>query len=277
MARKKGGGGGGHGGGWFVTFADLMALLMSFFVMLTAMSTQDQKKLQAVAGSMRDAFGVQKISRNAGIVEVDGLPFRPKLKNVANIRPEDASDVTAPTELVSKIDGLEIAMADRRFALAAASLRQAMGEMPEISEVSKNVLMQEARDGLNIEIVDQDGRAMFAENSKDPVDRTKRLLEKLAPSLAKMPNRVRITGHTATPRGGNNRTPAQSWFLSTERAMAVRDILAANGIPDNRFHSVVGRSDVEPLFPDDPSAAANRRITILLMREEPPLPHGAKP
>ena len=277
MARKKGGGGGGHGGGWFVTFADLMALLMSFFVMLTAMSTQDQKKLQAVAGSMRDAFGVQKISRNAGIVEVDGLPFRPKLKNVANIRPEDASDVTAPTELVSKIDGMEIAMADRRFALAAASLRQAMGEMPEISEISKNVLMQEARDGLNIEIVDQDGRAMFAENSKEPIDRTRRLLEKLGPSLAKMPNRIRITGHTATPRGSNTRTATQSWLLSTERAIAVRDVLAGAGIPDNRFHSVVGRSDVEPLFPDDPSAAANRRITILLMREEPPLPAGARP
>ena len=48
MARKKGGGhGGGHG--WFVTFADLMALMMSFFVMLTAMSTQDQKKLEQLA------------------------------------------------------------------------------------------------------------------------------------------------------------------------------------------------------------------------------------
>lgn len=46
MARKKGGGhGGGHG--WFVTFADLMALMMSFFVMLTAMSTQDQKSLSS--------------------------------------------------------------------------------------------------------------------------------------------------------------------------------------------------------------------------------------
>ena len=56
MVRKKRKGG--HGGhGWFVTFADLMALLMSFFVMLAAYSTQDQKKLQLVAGSMRDAFG----------------------------------------------------------------------------------------------------------------------------------------------------------------------------------------------------------------------------
>ena len=58
MAKKKRGAA--HGGhGWFVTFADLMALLLSFFVMLVAFSTQDQQKLKIVAGSMREAFGVQ--------------------------------------------------------------------------------------------------------------------------------------------------------------------------------------------------------------------------
>ena len=58
MARRKEAHGGGHG--WFVTFADLMGLLVSFFVMLVAFSNQDEKKVQAVAGSLRDAFGVQQ-------------------------------------------------------------------------------------------------------------------------------------------------------------------------------------------------------------------------
>ena len=71
--------GGGHG--WFVTFADLMGLLVAFFVMLVAFSTQDKKKLQIVAGSMREAFGVQNAIRYSGIIEVDGLPTRPQLKN----------------------------------------------------------------------------------------------------------------------------------------------------------------------------------------------------
>ena len=79
-----------HGGhGWFVTFADLMALLLSFFVMLVAFSTQDSAKLKIVAGSMREAFGVQTESRYSGIVEADGLPTRPKLKNVEHISPEE--------------------------------------------------------------------------------------------------------------------------------------------------------------------------------------------
>ncbi len=76
MARRKEAHGGGHG--WFVTFADLMGLLVSFFVMLVAFSSQDQQKLQIVAGSMRDAFGTQNNVRYSGIIEVDGLPTRPR-------------------------------------------------------------------------------------------------------------------------------------------------------------------------------------------------------
>src|SRR5882724_5017537 len=94
MARRKEAHGGGHG--WFVTFADLMGLLVSFFVMLVAFSTQDQAKLQVVAGSMRDAFGVQDKVRYSGVIEVSGLPTRPRLKNVAAIKPEDASATPTP-------------------------------------------------------------------------------------------------------------------------------------------------------------------------------------
>src|SRR5258707_10559055 len=97
MAKKKGAAhGGGHG--WFVTFADLMGLLVAFFVMLVAYSTQDQAKLQVVAGSMREAFGVQDRVRYSGVIEIPGLPTRPKLKNAAPIQPDDASATPAPHE-----------------------------------------------------------------------------------------------------------------------------------------------------------------------------------
>src|SRR3569832_727888 len=86
-----------HGGhGWFVTFADLMALLLAFFVMLVAFSTQDAEKLKIVAGSMRDAFGVQTEARYSGIIESDGLPTRARLKNVDHIQPEAASNTPTP-------------------------------------------------------------------------------------------------------------------------------------------------------------------------------------
>src|ERR1700704_2909452 len=168
MARRKEAHGGGHG--WFVAFADLMGLLVAFFVMLVAFSTQDQAKLQVVAGSMRDAFGVQDRVRYSGIIEVLGLPTRPRLKNAAHIDPSEASATPAPDENDRQRTYGARFKEDRKFALASASLRQALQAMPEISEVSKNIMVEESRDGLNIEIVDQDGRSMFADGAKEPFE-----------------------------------------------------------------------------------------------------------
>src|SRR5262245_64798885 len=147
--RKEAAHGGGHG--WFVTFADLMGLLVSFFVMLVAFSTQDQVKLQVVAGSMRDAFGTQDRVRYSGVIELEGLPTRPKLKNSAPIPPEEASATPAPDQhgqletYGAKLDS------DRRFALASASLRQALQDMPEHKEATKHVMVQENKYGLTME------------------------------------------------------------------------------------------------------------------------------
>src|SRR6201986_384857 len=121
MARRKEAPGAGHG--WFVTFADLMGLLVSFFVMLVAFSNQDQQKLQIVAGSMRDAFCVQQNVRYSGVIEVPGLPTRPKLKSAAHIPPEEASANPTPDQHErNRTNGARL-KEDRAFALAAASLR----------------------------------------------------------------------------------------------------------------------------------------------------------
>jgi chemotaxis protein MotB len=275
MAKKKRDGhAGGHG--WFVTFADLMALLMSFFVMLVAFSNQDQQKLKIVAGSMRDAFGVQTASRFSGMIESDGLPTRPKLKNVAHIPPEEASNTPTPNQDDnSKIAGARM-KSDREFALAAASLRQALQDLPEISELSKHIMFEETKQGLNLEIIDQDGRSMFADGSRQPLERTRRLIQKLATPLKATPLRVAIVGHTSA-----NFVPSRSGYdgfdLSADRANAVRQILEQQGLPTSHIYSVAGKADTQPLFPDDPTLAANRRVTITLMREEPPVPPNLKP
>jgi chemotaxis protein MotB len=275
MAKKnRAAHGGGHG--WFVTFADLMGLMMSFFVMLVAFSTQDQKKLQIVAGSMREAFGVQTQVRYSGIVEVDGVPTRPRLKNVARIPPEDASANPTPDDNDKRRQFGAKLKDDRAFALAAASLRQALQDLPEIAEQSKNIMVEETKQGLNIEIVDQDGRSMFPEGSKEPLERTRRLVQKLAAQLKLMPYRLTISGHTSATR-----LPAKvgygPWELSADRANVVRQILESEGVPAANLYMVAGRADTQPLFPDDPYIAANRRVTITLMREEPPMPIGLTP
>jgi len=274
MARRKEAHGGGHG--WFVTFADLMGLLVSFFVMLVAFSNQDQQKLQIVAGSMRDAFGVQNSVRYSGIIEVDGLPTRPKLKHLGHIPPEDTSEATSPDQQGRNRDFGGAFSSDKDFALAAASLRQALQDMPELNEASKHIMVEETKDGLNIEIVDQDGRSMFPEGSKEPYERTRIIIQKIAGALKALPYRVAITGHTAATHS-DTRGDYGPWNLSADRANAVRKILEEEGLPTNNFYAVSGRADTDPLFPDDPFMAANRRVTITLMREAPPVPPNLKP
>jgi chemotaxis protein MotB len=275
MAKKnRGGHAGGHG--WFVTFADLMALLVAFFVMLVAFSTQDQAKLQVVAGSMRDAFGVQDKVRYSGIIEVMGLPTRPKLKNAAHIDPSEASATPAPDENDRQRTYGARFKEDRKFALASASLRQALQTMPEISDLSKHIMVEETKEGLNIEIVDQDGRSMFLDGGKEPFERTRQLIKKIAPQLKAMPYRVSITGHTASskipPKPGYG-----PWELSADRANAVREILTGEGLKYGNIYMVAGKADTDPLFPDNPTMSPNRRVTITLMREEPPIPVNFSP
>ena len=266
-----------HGGhGWFVTFADLMALLLAFFVMLVAFSTQDSAKLKVVAGSMREAFGVQTDARYSGIIESDGLPTREKLKNTAHIPPEEASNRPTPDEKENaRAQGARLKI-DREFALASASLRQALQDMPELTEISKHIMFEETNAGLNLEIVDQDGRSMFADGSKAPYERTRRLIQKLAGPLKATPLRISIVGHTAAGFV-TSRNEYGAFDLSADRANAVRQILEWEGVPSSHIFAVSGKADGQPLFPDDPTLSANRRVTITLMREAPPLPPGLKP
>jgi chemotaxis protein MotB len=273
---RRGEGGGGAVGIWFITFADLMGLLVSFFVMLCAFSTQDKQKLMAVAGSMREAFGVQNQVRYSGFIELPGLPLRPRLKNAANIPPEEASPTPDDAEHERRLDAATRAKIDRDFALAAATLRQALQDMPDVHEISKNIIVEESREGLNVEITDQDGRSMFAEGSAEPYEHTRRLVQKLSRAIKAAPFRLTITGHASAARP-RAQPDIGRWEISALRAIAVRRILAEEGVPDDRFFAVTGKGDTAPLFPDDPFIAANRRVTVTLMREAPPIPADFKP
>lgn len=270
---------------WLVTFADLMSILVCFFVLIISFSIQDKEKLQVVAGSMREAFGIKYVERKAGMIEREGSPVREYVRSVAPVPQDTDSDFAEQRHDRRRKQGPEANTHDieetqverpRHFAVAAASLRQAWREMPEINELSDNIMVEETPEGLHIQLVDQDARSMFRKGSAEPYERTRRLLEKMAPVLKNLPNRIKITGHSGAARL-YSRPGYTLWDLSADRAKRTRQILAEAGLPHDRFHSVVGRADTEPLFPEDPFLASNRRISILVMAEAPPLPVGAKP
>ncbi len=284
MARRQKASGGGVPE-WMVTFGDLMALLACFFVMIISFSIQDEKKLQVVAGSMREAFGVRKDSRKEGMIEIEGVPIREFVKDISNL-PQDPNSEFAqkrhelrakqgPEANTHDIDKTDIEL-PRQFATAAASLRQAWQEMPEIMEISDQILVEEKPEGLNIQLVDQEGRSMFPPSQPYPYERTRMILSKIAEVLRELPNPIEITGHTSSDR--NEEQPGRTnWDLSVQRASSVRSLLAEYGVPNNRFEAVIGKAATEPLFPEDTFLAANRRISILLRAEEPPLPADHRP
>lgn len=270
MAKKKHAAhGGGHG--WFVTFADLMGLLMAFFVVLVAFSSQDKKKMQIVAGSMREAFGSQKAIIADGLIDIEGSPARTELKNNEARTPEETSDLAGPLSPTRS----DREAAARGYARAAATLRQALRSMPEIAEISSQIVVESSPEGVTIAILDEDGRSMFPAGSAAPSQRVADALAAVSPSLRSLGYPISISGHTAA--GVSEGPNTDPWRLSADRASAVRGLLASGGVPDGRFKSVQGRSSTEPMFPDAPQIAANRRVTISLTAAPGAVPMDLKP
>jgi len=244
---------------WIVLFADLMSLLVTFFVLLISFSIQDDKKLQVVAGSMRDAFGIRQEISKAGMVEREGSPARDYVKNISLLDSKKDTDFSSIRNNKKSKQGSEANTYDikenkvetpRQFALAAASLRQAWQTMPDISEIAESLILEETPEGLNIQLLDQEGRSMFPFGSAEPYERTRRLLAKIAPVLKALPNRIKITGHSDSKKNYNTENYSL-WELTADRANAARRILTEAGMSNDQFFAIVGKADSEPLFLED--------------------------
>jgi chemotaxis protein MotB len=143
--------------------------------------------------------------------------------------------------------------------------------MPELAELSKNIIIDQTPEGLRIQLVDQEGRSMFNEGTATPNDRAKLLLRAIAKIINRLPNRISIYGHTSA-NAGQSRKAEGDWPLSQARADASRRILQSSGVDADRVYQIAGKATSEPLYPDDPTLPGNRRIAIVLLREAPVLP-----
>jgi chemotaxis protein MotB len=153
---------------------------------------------------------------------------------------------------------------------AAEQIREAVQADPALAALARQLSIDITPKGLRIQLLDEDGRPMFNLGSATLIDRARLLLLKVAPILAQLSEPIAITGHTdAAPYHGGDRT---NWELSSDRANATRRLLVEAGVQEDRFRSVTGAADRDPLLPADPLAAANRRIAIVVLRT-----HGAAP
>jgi chemotaxis protein MotB len=145
-----------------------------------------------------------------------------------------------------------------------------MQDMPELAELSHQIIVDQTPEGLRIQLVDQEGRSMFQEGSAQPNDRARVLLQAVARIVNQLPNRVTISGHTSASAEGARQ--GGDWTLSAARADAARQVLQAAGVDPDRVYQISGKANSDPLYPDDPTLPGNRRITIVLLREAPVLP-----
>jgi chemotaxis protein MotB len=285
---KKGGGHGHHGGAWKVAYADFVTAMMAFFLLMWLINTTSPEQKRGIADYFAPASVSETTSGTGGILGgtalgEDGAKASGSMTVIEEMAPESPNPDEGQKENASKsdmesasTDALREALQKREeaaFASAAQSLRQALQDMPELAELSKNILIDQTPEGLRIQLIDQEGRSMFAEGSAQPNDRAKVLLRAIAKVINQLPNRISIYGHTSANLNG--RKPEGDWPLSAGRADASRRVLQSAGVDPDRVYQVSGKANSEPLYPDDPTLPGNRRIAIVLLREAPVLPNDA--
>jgi chemotaxis protein MotB len=282
---KKGGGHGHHGGAWKVAYADFVTAMMAFFLLMWLINTTSPEQKRGIADYFAPATVSQSTSGSGGIlggvaVAKNGSRSEGTTSILQQLAPETppnapqqpgATTQTSPGSVnadpLTKKD--QAAKEEQAFESAAQAIRQAMQDMPELTELSKQIIVDKTPEGLRIQLVDQEGRSMFEPNSSKPNDRAKLLLKAVGRVIARLPNRITITGHTSASPG--SRSPAD-WALSSARADASREIIQSAGVDPDRVAQVSGKAASDPLYPDDPTLPGNRRIAVVLLREAPVLP-----
>jgi Flagellar motor protein len=286
---KKGGHGGHHGGAWKVAYADFVTAMMAFFLLLWLLNAVTQEQLEGISDYFSPISKSTSTSGGGGILQGETIAVkgvfdsqekekavlegrRPHAKT-ARVETEDNEDVDehdGGTEgkahaTDNRADLQQRSTEDALFAAAEAAVKQAFSEQPELKQLANSLMMETTPEGLRIQIVDQDGLPMFPRGQSIMYQYTRRLLEIVSKAIRQMPQLIEISGHTDSTPFADNSTYG-NWELSADRANAARRALIELGLHEARIERVVGRAATDPLFPQDPEAAGNRRLTITLLR-----------
>jgi chemotaxis protein MotB len=270
-----------HGGAWKVAYADFVTAMMAFFLLMWLLNatTEEQKR------GISDYFSPQAVSKSASgaggllggqAVSSPGAMSSRTASPSASIelKPTSGADAgDAEEEGGVKSDAEKAALAEREaaenraFDQAEEEIRQAIEEDPDLQKLAENLLIDRTREGLRIQVIDRKGHPMFALGSARMFERTRKLMAKIAVAIKKLPNQVAIAGHTDAIPFRSGRTGYGNWELSAERANSSRRALVGGGLDAKRVERVVGKAATDPLVPDDPTSARNRRISIVILRD----------
>ena len=246
---------------WVMTFADLMTLLMCFFVLLLAFSEMDAAKFKQLSGSMKDAFGVQAeievrtIPKGTSVVAQEFSPGTPNPSAISDVR-QFTIDSNRNT-----LDALSRELKEiKETREHARRLRMALEE--EINEGSVSIMTE----GMKVIVLIKENTSFesgFADVRTDFLP----ALTKIARLIDNNSGEVSISGHTDNVPIANDRFRS-NWDLSTSRAVSVaHEFMQLSAINPEKI-VVTGHADTRPAAPNDTAEnrAKNRRVEISIER-----------
>ena len=181
-----------------------------------------------------------------------------------------AGDVQSPRKTINlKALKEEQRRAERvRLQQLKDKVEKIIADNPKIAALGGQIRLDMTREGLRIQIVDENNRPMFDSGSAVVKPYMRELLQELGGVLSEVPNRLTLEGHTdAQPFSGGERGYS-NWELSADRANASRRELLAGGLPDSRVLRVQGLASSKLLDTKDAKSPVNRRISIIVMNRD---------
>jgi len=239
---------------WAIPYADLMTLLLAFFVVMYAISSLNTGKYRIVADALSVAFNAAGADSDSGILPRSAMPAPVPL---ATIEPGGAIPLSQTPKASPDRPSLEELNAGR------IAMRIARATAPLV--MSDKVTIRQHPMWVEVEIRDD---VLFASGSATLNPDAERVLSRLAGTLMGFGNPIRVEGHTddVPIQGGVFR---DNWDLSAARAGAVVRVLVANDLDPARF-AVLGFGEHRPLQPNDTEAgrSANRRVLLAILGED---------
>jgi chemotaxis protein MotB len=282
IKRIKKVGGGHHGGAWKVAYADFVTAMMAFFLLLWLLNAVTEEQLTGISNYFAPTMASENRSGAGGILggQVIGHGAEESRTSSPSLMEHLPPSSIGPggQDLTSNGTNhqrgltethLRKAMAEReqeKFENAKEVLEKAINGIPELKPYKGSLLIDNTRQGLRIQLTDQDGLAMFPSGSSAMYGYTRALIDLVTRVINKLPNKISISGNTdSTPY--HDPSGYTNWELSADRALATRRALIAAGVAPDRILRVVGRADTDPLVKNDPKSPRNRRISITLLRQ----------
>jgi len=283
--------GGAHGGAWKIALADMMTAMMAFFLLMWLLGASNADQRKSIADyfkptshsnvTMGKLAGSDGMLGGRSVIDPDGFPFSAKQTSSLNmVTPRSQGGPTendpSPNGSDSKESGQDGDPGKKSAAAAAAAadaanfekmekeIKEALAKNPKLDKLKDQVQFARDQDGLRIEIIDKADFAMFGLGTTTMTPRAQALLGEVSKTLAALPNKVAIRGHTDSVQFANT-DDRNNWSLSAERAEETRKIIEKKGIPGNRFAKIEGVADTAPYNPNDPKDPRNRRISITVM------------